>query len=318
MAGSLPSWQLPTHSVSLFGKLPSTLDYVRVNHNYAAAIAFDEWLQHALQELVLANVSWSSRRYAFLFAPKGHDFALIGVVTASRDRAGRKFPVSVFAPLPVAALISDLALLPFACQRFFADVEALLDALNALPSADVSARIATLAPPRPEEFAAASAAALEALATHSADQFCTTLFPHGNAATAFAAALSTLLNHRDAPADRAAVLRCPAHEPNHVAVWLALAADVLRWRAATPSLFWNHADSAGRLFITLGPPPSVLPVWLADAPCKDPLITLPPTRLSARADQLLEKLVPVLAPGATQNLRDLLAQLTHSSLSAPA
>ena len=94
------SFQLPTPSASLFGKLPTVLDYVRVDHSFPAAIALDEWLSRAIQELTLASLAWPQARYRFLFAPPAVDHVIVGAIAASRDRAGRKFPLSIFAPVP--------------------------------------------------------------------------------------------------------------------------------------------------------------------------------------------------------------------------
>src|SRR3954469_22182667 len=95
---------------SLFGKLPSILDYVRVHHASDAGIAYDEWLEHCQHELLRANASWPQATHRFVFVSPSAEAALIGVVAPSKDRAGRKFPLTVYAEVPRASFASALLL----------------------------------------------------------------------------------------------------------------------------------------------------------------------------------------------------------------
>ena len=57
-----------SEGVTLLGKTPARADFIRINHGSASAIAFDEWLQRNLEELVLGGQR-AGPPSRFLFVP---------------------------------------------------------------------------------------------------------------------------------------------------------------------------------------------------------------------------------------------------------
>jgi type VI secretion system protein ImpM len=253
-------------AASLFGKLPTVLDYVRINHDSPAAIALDEWLSRSLQDLTVAGQTFSSTRFRFLFAPQGSEHALIGVLGPSKDRAGRKFPLSVFARLPVRAIARTFASAPRASAAFFAAADGLLDAAATLSRDEAAEQLAQLSTPSARGFSEESDALRSQLAERSFAAFSESLFASqpATAEAALSRAVSTLVQVRMAPGERVNVLDCPVNDEQDVLAWLSLTQSVLSWSSEVPSLFWTTRSEPGRLLITLGSPPPALPLWLAD------------------------------------------------------
>jgi type VI secretion system protein ImpM len=264
-------------AASLYGKLPTVLDYVRINHGSPAAIALDEWLSRALQDLTVAGQTFSSTRFRFLFAPQGGEQALIGVLGPSKDRAGRKFPLSVFATLPVRAIARSFASAPRAAATFFEAADALLDAAVTLSRDDAAEQLGRLVTPSPQAFLEESEGLRSKLAERSFAAFGESLFAGQPSAAeaALSRAVSTLVQVRMGSTDRVNVLDCPVNEEQDVLAWLSLAQSVLSWSNEVPSLFWTTRSEPGRLLIALGAAPQALPLWLADKKKKsERLITL--------------------------------------------
>jgi type VI secretion system ImpM family protein len=270
-------WQLPTREASLFGKLPTVLDYVRVNHSYPAAIALDEWLSRSLQDLTLASLSWPAARYRFLFAPSGSDHAVVGVFGPSRDRAGRKFPLSIFAPIPIHALVQKFAALPLGCSELFEAADALLDQAATLSKEAAAEQLASLPLPSADVLEEAHETLQNQLDARGADEFVRVLYDgvEYQAEEAFARATGALGKVRAAAPERALTLDCPLASSDDVGAWLSLPEACLSWSNAVPSLFWTSGSDPGRMLISLGAPLPSVPVWLADRKRKsDRLVSL--------------------------------------------
>jgi type VI secretion system protein ImpM len=144
---------------SLFGKLPAALDFVRVHHDRAESIELDRWLQASLQRLAARGESWPQTCLRFVsVVQSGYTRrALIGVVSASRDRAGRRFPIAVYACLAPDALGAFAAALPLAAERYARDAEQLLEDARELSVPELAAALQRLSGPRAEELSAARA-----------------------------------------------------------------------------------------------------------------------------------------------------------------
>lgn len=307
------AWHVPIPGASLYGKLPTVLDYVRVNHSYDAAIALDEWLQRCIQDLALANVSWSSQRMRFLFAPPQLEHCLVGTIVGSRDRAGRKFPLAIFTALPVAPLRGAFASVPLACDSFLSSVEALLDDTKSLDRDELPAKLSALPVPNASDFETAKASVASSMSSLDAATFANSAFGEDaqmQAPRAYAVALTAAHAARERPSDRPSVLDCPVREPRDVVAWLALLQSVLQWRVAVPSLFWSTEGDPGRLLVSLGAAQPSISVWMADRKRKaDKLLTLPPMRMSSQADQLLDKLVSAAPDAPEESVAERFAQL---------
>lgn len=97
--------QAAMSNVSAFGKVPTHGDFVRQNASGRAVRTFEEWLQRglfhikSLRQTDLESAYDTSPAMAFLFRGGADLPALAGVMQASRDAAGRRYPLVVAAEL---------------------------------------------------------------------------------------------------------------------------------------------------------------------------------------------------------------------------
>lgn len=153
MTDGLPGTARSRVCATLFGKLPLKRDFVRLHHDYPEALAFDTWLAASLADLAQRRIAFGELRARFLFALPLR--SLVGVFGPSRDRAGRAFPVSVFAPVPSERVTRGPDVLWLACEPFFSGAEVVLQrAQGAVSLAEIEAQLWSLQPPRPEDLEA--------------------------------------------------------------------------------------------------------------------------------------------------------------------
>lgn len=130
----------PAPTAALFGKLPCSLDFVRVSHDSAESIALDRWLQAALQRLAARKQPWPIGQLTFAFALDAQH-GVVGVTADSCDRAGRRFPVAVYARVPRPSRVPcGTAALMLASGRFIEGARALLALGAELSLASASGR----------------------------------------------------------------------------------------------------------------------------------------------------------------------------------
>ena len=139
---------------SLFGKLPSELDFVRIAHDCSESIALERFMQSALQRLAANRQHWPDEGLAFVMVGTSAH-ALIGILTGSRDRAGRHYPLAIYTRLPLRGRTS--AALPLACERFIERAAELCARSPTLPVAPLRAALRTLVPPSKHDLALAEA-----------------------------------------------------------------------------------------------------------------------------------------------------------------
>ncbi|HEY6725533.1 MAG TPA: type VI secretion system-associated protein TagF [Polyangiaceae bacterium] len=263
--------------LGLFGKLPTASDFVRREAAAEPFGNFDTWL--------VSSVEWAHQRggdpwrrafasgssYAFVYrapAPRRLSPLLVGVLGPSADRAGRQFPLSVAAALPVAGESLECPeLLPIVFEPLWqraSDVVAEgvggvavesslgdLDlALCPLPEAGASYRdwIHDL-PPR------------ELWALLYGDDY------EEQPEFALRLLIETLKPYRQVERPKTPLtlwLPLGSVAGASVCVWLDLVRRLAGWRATLPSFFWSHDGTDGRLLLHLGdPPPStVAELWL--------------------------------------------------------
>lgn len=254
-----------TGRVTLFGKLPSALDYVRINHSTPEAIALDQWLQAALQQLAERAIAWPTGHTRFALQPKGCASQVVGVITPSRDRAGRKFPLALFAPLPMSRPRGSSAALPCGVERFLSAAEELLATAKDLPAVECAPLLARLPAPSTRELEEAEASLADELRRLSVRDFMARLSTpalEGEGASFLPSVLPALTELRERGTVRPLVLDCPAATTLDVAVWSALTEHALPHQEPC-FLFWNTSDSCRRLLVGTGAPPPSVPLWLA-------------------------------------------------------
>jgi type VI secretion system protein ImpM len=245
---------------SLFGKLPSILDYVRVNHASESGMAYDQWLERCQQELARAGVSWPRTSFRFLFTPPA-SAALIGVVGPSRDRAGRKFPLTIYLELP-RGMSSAAAQLPHGFRSFFEDAEVLLQEAQVLRSDELAGRVLEVSVPTLEQVDA-QRSPRHAVLARTITEFAESSL-RGSPEFSVRALIERFVRGLDSATggvERSAVLDCPVASDDDVALWLMLAE---RRGVASRALwcFWSVESGAERCLLGQGQPAPAVPVWL--------------------------------------------------------
>jgi type VI secretion system ImpM family protein len=278
---------------ALFGKLPWCADYVRVHHTQPAAIALDSWLQASMQPLARARVGWPTQRVHFLYTAPGAATRLAGVLAPSRDRAGRKFPVSVFARVPSVGPEArgplELAALPRTLAGFLDAAEELIERGPSLDRAGVERALRELPLPRSTPVAGITAE----LASRSALQLAHAMFTddvRARTLAAWANVVEAIGDWRASSFAQAPVLAAPLRSLQDLEAWLALVGRVRGESMGAASVFWTPRAPEPRMLLALGALPASLPLWLAQpAERHERLLPLAPEprskRLPAVSDQ---------------------------------
>jgi type VI secretion system ImpM family protein len=253
---------------ALFGKLPSTLDFVRVNHSTPEAVALDTWIQAAMQQLARHDASWPALRVRFAFRPKACASTIAGVIAPSRDRAGRSFPIALSAPLAGEAPQGSFAAVVLGAERFFQEAELLLDALPSAERGAWSAQVEALSPPLDTEIKQAQEELANEMSRSTAGEFLGRLSPPASSLDAedlSRGVLRALSELREQGTEKPVVLHCAARTMIDAALCAALVQHLFAPSVATPSIFWSTLASSPRTLLSLGAPPANVPLWLTDA-----------------------------------------------------
>lgn len=105
-----------------YGKIPATGDFVGRGLPGAFVQTWDRWVASHLAPLQSSGAWSEDLALRFLLGPDANG-PMAGVVVTSNDRAGRRFPLTVAAPLPAAASgVPDIA------AKWFEDIEMAADA----------------------------------------------------------------------------------------------------------------------------------------------------------------------------------------------
>jgi type VI secretion system protein ImpM len=122
--------------ISYFGKLPRFGDFIRYNAGGSEIRSMEQWIQegiHYSQQQFSSDwdaVFTASPRYGFVFCPDGSDRFLLGVLMASRDKIGRRYPFVISLRLAKSALDGGAIFrLPLAYSAFLLRAGGLLNRL---------------------------------------------------------------------------------------------------------------------------------------------------------------------------------------------
>lgn len=145
-------WMSPG-AVSLFGKVPSALDFVRIAHQHPESMALERWLLAGQQRLAGRGRSFSPEPVRFVLAPvSGVGAGLFGVVVGSRDRAGRTFPLVVYGRCPLGELRCATTALLAGSEAFCEAVEQVLAEQVDAELTSLLSALQGLTPPGPREL----------------------------------------------------------------------------------------------------------------------------------------------------------------------
>ncbi len=108
---------------ALYGKLPNRADFVRVNADHAAATEFDSLIQRTFERIVLKD-NWEAAYDAgapveFQYVSRDQRHTFLGVLSPSRDKAGRRYPLIAGAILPSDSILGYAHVAPIAYEVFF-------------------------------------------------------------------------------------------------------------------------------------------------------------------------------------------------------
>lgn len=269
-------------AVGVFGKLPAHGDFYRFNVADPVVQALIVWLQDAVGVLYPLNLK-APKGLRFFYRTQQAAMALVGVMVPSVDKVGRKFPLCLYAHVPLAPLAKSFAGLPEACRAFTDAALRLLEAADGADGPALSAKATTLSVPAEADVAAAAARLEAAAGSEPVEELGRRLF--GDPAEAgLAYALTTLesatkqVKGRE-PGRAQVSLDAPVDHGADAWLWLELCRRALGWKAPPP-FFWTEpeAGTQGKLLVSLGAPPAGLLAYVADPAKPQPQLNVWPLR----------------------------------------
>jgi type VI secretion system protein ImpM len=159
----------------LFGKAPSSREFIRVNIGGFQVRAFDEWLRANVMALHSGRAPLPIDPVAFLFRALDAPGGLIGVMCRSEDGVGREFPLAVFESLD-GRTHPRWTSLPLAYAGFIDAAIALLGRVATLELDQLSRELERLPRPSAVELEARHTLVLTELTAISADELLDRLF----------------------------------------------------------------------------------------------------------------------------------------------
>lgn len=232
---------------SLFGKLPIALDFVRLNHDFPESILLDRWMQTGVQRLSARGLHWPAEPISFVLAAREMQHALLGVVTASRDRAGRRFPVAIYTRVPVGA-DQGAAATALVSADFTRDTEGLLASIATLALPELTIGLRNLRSPTAGQLLDAERDLTRELAARSLTSFAGPLFPE-DAERAALTALTRSRSRRARDGSSFDSFACPVKSLLDVSLWS-------RWleqaHAEAVSAVWSLAPGQERSLLAPG------------------------------------------------------------------
>jgi len=250
--------------VSCFGKLPATGDFIRHNAAAPELTSFDGWLNSSL---TLAKqtmgdtfaAAYESSVGLFIYRPDdaGDEEpvrGVIGVWAASRDSAGRSYPMVVATSYDYAQMVEVGAALPIAVWPFLVAAYDLVNNGRGLPVDEFVSRVAQLKPMPIEDPAVAqpyrdwlqhqSMKALWETGFSTVDQRFNVL--HGVQASV------EIFRGQERPQTNLAI-RFPtgAGDTYAAAIWMDLTVRLAKWQRTVVNAFWTPLQY---LLVHIGPP----------------------------------------------------------------
>lgn len=116
-----------------FGKLPGWSDFVMLSAGYPEVQSMEYWVQEGIVQAQGAiRTGWESAHdthlyHRFVYRGRADEHCIVGVIRASHDSYGRRYPFVVFARLPKSILDVCPLWLAAVCDDFYPELEQLLE-----------------------------------------------------------------------------------------------------------------------------------------------------------------------------------------------
>lgn len=309
-------------SIGLVGKLPASADFLRIRAGSELFQTFLGWLIDGVQhsagrsrsasaatagrgELAAEDAAASSAVQAFCYRGRRGTSALVGALTPSADRAGRRFPIAAASELAVdAGLAEHPEALPLVLESVWAVTSQLVVELQQQSRREIEAA---------EPYAEVEVSVPDAAATYRSwtdelevDDFVALIFEgdpaHAASALAHADEAVSPYVGVESP-DTPLSLRLPLGQAGGAAVcfWLDLIVRLTGWRRTVPSFFWSHDGAAGALMLHLGrvPPAAFGELWLPTGASDEVCDLVLPSTSSFRSSRASRWETLLAQPGQT-------------------
>ncbi len=237
--------------IGLYGKHPCAGDFMRLNASGPEVLQLDEWLSQAMDAGTRILPDWDATfptisQLSFLYHnpdDRGSACSLFGVMVASRDRSGRKFPLILFSYMDFGTAANCYPYLPY--DAFLQNTSSLLARFmenQSISRDQLFAEAQRLRPPDQQSLTAARQAHTQYLASTSWMAAFATMF--GIAAPmqqgkAVGTMRDTLGGLGQGPFPRWGI-RCPlGMDPaGNAGLWLAMLYQQLQ-NQIVPIMFWT-------------------------------------------------------------------------------
>jgi type VI secretion system protein ImpM len=148
-----------SETVGLYGKHPDADDFLRLNAGSPELRALDEWLSGALAASERLIADWEAiypeaPTVSFIFDwGESKDTCLLGTLAPSSDRAGRRFPLVLFAEVDLGLLAQEFPQVP--SLSFITQAQAIHARQQGLGREQLMEAARALGPPAAATFASA-------------------------------------------------------------------------------------------------------------------------------------------------------------------
>jgi type VI secretion system protein ImpM len=246
---------LSSTTVSVYGKIPSQGDFVRINASDSVAQALDIWVQESLEALQRTASEFPTDPVYFVFNPPIQNaHTLIGVMLRSADSVGRVYPLVIFVRIDPAALGGAYSGFPTAYSRFLSDAARLHGELARTDATLLAQKVRSLRVPSQADITLAGTVCQHVLTTSLGSDLIVRLFSDaslGKQYYAFKTVLDACDTTRTRPPRVPIVLDCPIAGDIDLFVWLELCRRRLQNTPIRPGFIWRERG-VGRLLVTLG------------------------------------------------------------------
>ena len=257
----------PAAALSLFGKVRSQGDFLRINISDPAMPELVRFLEDGNEALHQAGAQLEAEPLRFVFASSASTRLFLGALGPGMDAVGRSFPLAIFASLKGRDLKDAFPLVPKLYQGFLEQAGALIGEAKELTAGQIAERLPRVELPPPSDLPAAELFAREA-SNERAPDLLRRLFgeaPQGQQYYAFHTFQVACQAARGSHPGRVSIaLDCPCGREADSWVWLELARRILQW-PLPPPFFWRGGPRPGLVLSVGAPPPSILPFLGAPA-----------------------------------------------------